>query len=1365
MGIDYGEILCTAVDEIITARMSGLAYDITKLCTIVDDTNSYQGKYVVSDGTARYEAYSTDNNLKKGNSVLVTIPNGDYSMQKIIKGRVAATDTTPFRYTSPLDTMISIKSEFTDTVIGENQGLTANDSQHQITDAIYSIGSTQALTGISGFTRLGVSANFKSLLNNFDVVSGSYGIKLVVYSEIIDKPGSKKDAVYVLDFNSADMIGNPYQFEDFFSQEKVFDISYINRVKRVDAYFYQGNNFIDGNGEKVPFYVSTGEGFEGIVPLPHNLFVDGIKVYLGYDKNEFKDETLMIYTDDSLSYHYSLEGQENKPSENRKTVQLRWIHKVNENEFTLITNNDIDNKKYEVNWFRYSPGWENVDKYAGKNWEKINVNITRPMECQFNPDITKQKEEIKAIGIIRDGSQVSIDGKTEDLEKAYVSNLLTFENEEEVPDNKTWEASSALQIRCEDDSEGNYYIYNQNGKINNQGIGQGYIRYLKAYYKGAEITSDLGSLDYIKWYIPAEKSMMIYTDALGKENDGNPKDDIVFYKQVNYKQITREPNKETGLMNTTQGYSIGNQWTYQNSNNTVRCQVSIDGVIYEAAEELRFGKSGTNGTNVTLVLELEDNANALVAAENKEISVRLWMYNEEGVRSGFTGDAATGIEWSWYKDTIPTKDKDGNTPKENEEPVPYMSIKDGNTTGVDHVTIKSNINYVPKDNYFILQAIYNNLTAYLPIPLKSANTSFIEGAREIIYDHQGIPSYYNDVYNLYYLGEDGKYVKVPSLSSTTKAYSSWDLTCDEEAAVKESSKIEKDSAGNEIVKNEAARYYFPTLKDTKYGKALSAASFYARGYSDKVCVKGSYIYSYTDENKENKSIIYAWSQPILIMQSRYDFAMLNDWDGNLTLDEGNGTILSTMLGAGRKDSKTNAFSGVLIGDIQQGTGQQSASSLTGVYGLQDGVISYSLTEDGKATFGKKNKGQIIIDGKKSTIQSAGYSVDSNQGTLIDLDDGFIEMKYPDKGKIKLSSKDAPYFLVQSSSGKSLINIGLSAANGSNFISSDDNSSGSVYLDLTEGSLDIKSTGVMNFLIDSTPKNNGDPCFKIAVPSKNETAADQFGNNLFYLSAKDFYLKSREYGEKAPKVYSKNEKKGNYYSYEGEETYEYWIHEDEDKDKQRKGNFAKGKNIIILNTGKIMLAEDDIDDKDNVLMGKEIELKFVPKIIEKTITVGTGENEKKYTIATNITEDMIEKSIRSSVSVKYDTNKDNEDTNINTSGFKLDLQNSKILGYDLYLQGTNSSDTTKSFLLDSGAVQYPFQVGNNCRIDWDGKIECKDISIGGKSLIQGETKISLGSFWVDGASKESGGYFGGQSAGVAGFTPASVTSIGYTILVS
>lgn len=1312
MGIDYGEILCTAVDEIITARMQGLAYDITKLCTIVDDTNSYQGKYVVSDGTARYEAYSTDNNLKKGNSVLVTIPNSDYSMQKIIKGRVAATDTTPFRYTSPLDTMISIKSEFTDTVIGENEGLTANNPNEQISNVIYSIGSTQALTGISGFTRLGVSANFKSLLSNFDVVSGSYGIKLVVYSEIIDKPGSKKDAVYVLDFNSADMIGNPYQFEDFFSQEKVFDISYINRVKRVDAYFYQGNNFIDGNGEKIPFYVSTGEGFKEIVSLPHNLFVDSIKVYLGYDKNEFKDETLMIYTDDSLSYHYSLEGQENKPSENRKTIQLRWIHKVSENEFTLITGNDIDNKKYEVNWFKYSPGWEDVDKYAGKNWEKITASAGRSMECQFDPDITKQKEEIKAIGIIRDGDQAEIEGTREDLEKAYVSNLLTFENEEEVPDNKTWEAASALQIRCEDDSEGNYYIYNQNGKINNQGIGQGYVRYLKAYYKGAEITSNLGSLDYIKWYIPAEKSMMIYTDALGKENNGKTESEKVLYKQVNYKLITRKPNEETGLMNTTQGYSIANQWTYQNSNNTVRCQVSIDGVIYEAAEELRFGKSGTNGTNVSLVLELDDNANALVANKDEKITVSLWMYNEEGVRSGFTQSTQKeDIQWDWFK-------------KSDTE---YMSFEQ-NENNYAQVIITSKTDKVPEDNYFILQATYNNLTAYLPIPLKSANTSFIEGAREVIYDHQGIPSYYNDVYNLYYLGEDGKYVKVPSLS-TTGAKSDWILTCDGKGA-------EKNTTNS----------YFPTLKDTKYGVALSAAAFYAKGYSDKVCIKGSYSN-------------YAWSQPILIMQSRYDFAMLNDWDGSLTLDENNGTILSTMLGAGRKNSD-NSFSGVLIGDIQQGTGLESANSLTGVYGLQDGKISYSLTEDGKAILGANGNGQIIIDGSKSLIKTKGYDITGSSGMVIDLNTGYLDIRnnshkslvHLSAGLNKSATNDDPYFLVQTQEGKQLIKIAdteyflqsnnYSAARGSKY----DLMSGEFYVAGDGGSFKVSPKKDNSLLeINCSFLKNGE----------DKTAT------LLKVGSEDYYLQSKDYENAiaivayedknsqkiAGKVYEISEL---YVSTQEDENGNVIEYTQEQKTKDNQNAVLQISNIVIttettttnnktVTVKKIFKAEHDADNNKwykgkEIIFNKVVSNYKTPEGINQEVDVLTAEENKQKFLSAAIQ--------------KY------TDTTLQYKGFKLDLNSNLIEGYNLRLIGIKEGSGGKQrIVIDSSDEEAPLRIGENFTVDWDGIIHCKNPDIGIKN---GGGNINLGSFYINSGSA-GGGTWRGPSTSVDGFGGSSITS--------
>jgi hypothetical protein len=59
--------------------------------------------------------------------------------------------------------------------------------------------------------------------------------------------------------------------------------------------------------------------------------------------------------------------------------------------------------------------------------------------------------------------------------------------------------------------------------------------------------------------------------------------------------------------------------------------------------------------------------------------------------------------------------------------------------------------------------------------------------------------------------------------------------------------------------------------------------------------------------------------------------MLNEWDGTLTLDEKNGTIMSAMLGAGRKN-EDNTFSGVLIGDLKASS-LDDASVLTGVYGL------------------------------------------------------------------------------------------------------------------------------------------------------------------------------------------------------------------------------------------------------------------------------------------------------------------------------------------------------------------------------------------------------------------------------------------------
>jgi hypothetical protein len=52
---------------------------------------------------------------------------------------------------------------------------------------------------LSGYTRLGVSAEFQSLLNNTDTISGNYGLKFYIYSSLPSAPGEgDKDGIYEL---------------------------------------------------------------------------------------------------------------------------------------------------------------------------------------------------------------------------------------------------------------------------------------------------------------------------------------------------------------------------------------------------------------------------------------------------------------------------------------------------------------------------------------------------------------------------------------------------------------------------------------------------------------------------------------------------------------------------------------------------------------------------------------------------------------------------------------------------------------------------------------------------------------------------------------------------------------------------------------------------------------------------------------------------------------------------------------------------------------------------------------------------------------------------------------------------------------
>ena len=111
--------------------------------------------------------------------------------------------------------------------------------------------------------------------------------------------------------------------------------------------------------------------------------------------------------------------------------------------------------------------------------------------------------------------------------------------------------------------------------------------------------------------------------------------------------------------------------------------------------------------------------------------------------------------------------------------------------------------------------------------------------------------------------------------------------------------------------------------------------------------------------------------------------MLNDWNGNLTIDEKNGTILSAMMGAGIKN-EDNTFSGIVMGDMGKVNDPNNKTGI-GLYGLDHGAQSYGFNVDGTAFIGKSGKGRINFDGINGTITSGNYE-ENVSGMQIALDD-------------------------------------------------------------------------------------------------------------------------------------------------------------------------------------------------------------------------------------------------------------------------------------------------------------------------------------------------------------------------------------------
>lgn len=460
-------------------------------------------------------------------------------------------------------------------------------------------------------------------------------------------------------------------------------------------------------------------------------------------------------------------------------------------------------------------------------------------------------------------------------------------------------------------------------------------------------------------------------------------------------ESTEPGSEEPGM--SGQIFRIKDYYDQNATNNTIYCEVvrKSSKEVYTAQADLVFGPIGTNGTDYTFYLEIVGNDDPAILTIDEtnptsqvKIVPHLYDYENKDLLSADPANAdlrhtyASKLIYRWYSPTsttnylLGTVDETGKI-QHDEDGCVILKL-DGNHSIEDYryyilaaemqdlaIPFKSSVTFTGDDN---LDEITKKITlhTFLPIPVRSTSKyKEVDGAFKVAYNAQGVnPQYYKDPYKI---------------------------------------KIRNDKPELVDLKNYNLRWEISLGPDTMFTSALgSVKNFYPvlatndnSGYTEFKLIPPSYYLQ--DNGVEicincllDNSII--WTQPLYIYQDAYNSGLLNSWNGQLTINEENGTILSTMVGAGKKDIK-NRFEGVLMGDIS--VADDSITTL-GLYGYNEGVQSFGLMVDGTAFIGKSGRGQIRMDGNNGSIQSMSYFIggedSSSRGMKIDLDDGYIDMR-------------------------------------------------------------------------------------------------------------------------------------------------------------------------------------------------------------------------------------------------------------------------------------------------------------------------------------------------------------------------------------
>lgn len=314
---DYLESLFQGIDIILEKRLDQVSFDTTIICTITDASNSKNGEYRVTDGNVTYKAYSDLDSYVAGQQVRVSVPMGDYTQKKFIVGKyVVDNDSAPITYVSPLESVVNMSGNLVP--LNTTAGIKANGTERSVIiwNQRMDQNSYADLQANGIYNTIILKADFKTLLSNYDLVAGTYGLRLdLLVRPSVNSTGRIRRYV---ELSSKEMFGNPYAFSIFSTQAKTFNISTIGLVEGIELSLYQCGDFKDRKSG--PITANT---------LTDDIIVNNIELGFGSDIVNIDDNIVKIYSENDLSYKY------HNPTDdtNLKKIGLLWYNKDDNNQY------------------------------------------------------------------------------------------------------------------------------------------------------------------------------------------------------------------------------------------------------------------------------------------------------------------------------------------------------------------------------------------------------------------------------------------------------------------------------------------------------------------------------------------------------------------------------------------------------------------------------------------------------------------------------------------------------------------------------------------------------------------------------------------------------------------------------------------------------------------------------------------------------------------------------------------------------------------------------------------------------------------------------------------------------------------------